>query len=143
MIQKRKKKKKMEEGTVFHKYFEDYLNGKTVKIPGIHTNMFKAVKGELDKITEIRNIESLVLSERNKYAGRPDLICVYEDKLVIIDFKFTRAKYKCESSSELQLMQAAAYGQAYTEMSGKTINDHLIIYGYLNGFECENNSTNS
>ena len=57
------KKKKMQEGTRFHKYCEDYLNGKSVKVPGMHTNMFKAVKEELDRITEIRNIESLVLSE--------------------------------------------------------------------------------
>ena len=126
------KKKKMEEGTKFHKYCEDYINGKPVKVPGMDTNMFKAVKEELDKITEILNIESLVQSEKYKYAGRPDLICVYEGKLSIVDFKFTRTKYKCESSSELQLMQAAAYGQAYTEMCGKTINDYLIIFGFLN-----------
>ena len=29
-------------------------------------------------------------------------------------------------------MQAAAYGQAYVEMSSKTIKDYLIIYGFLN-----------
>ena len=50
----------MEEGTKFHKYCEDYLNGKTVKIPGMHTSMFRAVKEVLDKITEIRHIENLV-----------------------------------------------------------------------------------
>ena len=126
------KKKKMEEGTIFHKYCEDYLNGKSVKVPGNHYDMFEAVKDELDKITEIRDIESLVESEKHKYAGRPDLICIYEGKLCIIDFKFTRAKSKCESSSELQLMQAAAYGQAYTETYGLTIHDYLIIYGFLN-----------
>ena len=126
------KKKKMKEGTTFHKYCEDYLNGKTVTIPAEHVDMFEEVKDEMDKITEIRNIESLVLSEQHKYAGRPDLICVYEGKLCIVDFKFTRAKSKCESSSELQLMQTAAYGQAFTEMSGRTIHDYLIIYGFLN-----------
>ena len=70
------KKKKMKEGTTFHKYCEDYLNGKTVTIPAEHVNMFEEVKDEMDKITEIRNIESLVLSEQHKYAGRPDLICL-------------------------------------------------------------------
>ena len=70
------KKKKMEEGTVFHKYCEDYFNGKPVKIPGEHVDMFEEVQNEMDKITEIRNIESLVLSEQHKYAGRPDLICL-------------------------------------------------------------------
>ena len=95
------KKKKMEEGTKFHKYCEDYLNGLSVVVPGSDVDMFKEIKKELDKITEIRNIESMIHSEIYKYAGRPDLICLYENKLCIVDFKFTRQKSKTESTSEL------------------------------------------
>ena len=53
----------MQEGTILHKFCESYLNGKKVKVPGIHFDMFKAMKDESDKITEIRNIESLAESE--------------------------------------------------------------------------------
>ena len=48
------------------------INGKTVKITSEHVEMFEEVKDEMDKTTEIRNIESLVQSEKYKYAGRPD-----------------------------------------------------------------------
>ena len=42
------KRKKMEEGTIFHKYCEDYLSGKSVKIPGPHVDMFEAInKGRI------------------------------------------------------------------------------------------------
>ena len=99
-------------------------------------DIFEAVKEELDKITEIQNIESLVLSKEYKYVGRPDLICVYVGKLSIIDLNYN--KTKCENKNgknqvwKLKRIATNAYEQAYSEMSGYTINNYLIIYGFLN-----------
>lgn len=52
-----------------------------------------------------------LVSERHKYAGTADLICLIDDVLWIIDFK-------TGSKSIDHGLQLAAYRQAYKEMTG-------------------------
>ena len=116
--------KSKQEGTDFHQYCQNYLEGNSnyeKYVPTERRDMLKCFMKELDKIKPLKT-ECVLYSHERKYAGRADVIGHYEKKLCLIDFKFTRTtNNKSESDYELAFLQTAAYALAYHEMTGSEI----------------------
>ena len=124
--------KSKQEGTDFHQYCQNYLEGNTnynKYVPSEKREMFRVFMKELDKIKPVKT-ECVLYSHENRFAGRADVIGSYEKQLCLIDFRFTRTpQNKSESECELACLQTAAY--ACQEMTGSKIQDLVIIFGFI------------
>ena len=65
-------------------------------------------------------------SDKYKIAGRTDLIAEYRDKLSIVDFK-TSTSEKKDSYNENYYIQTTAYAEMFEELTGKPINQIVIL----------------
>lgn len=117
-------------GTKFHSIVEKYLNNeKELFDESIMPDLkmaFYDCKSALDKIDNIRYIESPLYSEKLRIAGRTDCIAEYDGTLSIIDFK-TSSKVKKEAYIEDYFLQGTAYSLMYEELVGQKIDQTVII----------------
>ncbi len=124
-------------GTKIHHMCEDYLNNVDSNWPEkweTHTKnflpycLFKRLRDEaLD--TNINNIhaqECGLYSDTYKVAGRVDCIAEYNGVLSIIDFK-TSTKERNDDWNENYYIQGSAYAEMYGELTGKEINQVVIL----------------
>lgn len=78
-------------GTDFHQMCEDYFLGVFPRPFGfIAKNLFNSVKPTLDRIDNIRLLESNLYSDRLQLAGSVDCVAEFDGVLSIIDFKTSK-----------------------------------------------------
>ena len=122
-------------GNKLHKVIEDYLNNEDINmstIPPNEAELFLQMKGELDKIDNIYELEVPLWSEAMMLAGRVDCVAEYNGKLSIIDFKgSTRRKRKEDIKN--YFLQATAYAVAWQERTGIVIDNFVILVSCENG----------
>jgi len=121
-------------GTNLHKIIENYLNNDQVAIEqdSKENELFLLMKKEIDKINNIRALETPVWSKTVGLAGRVDCIAEYKKELCVIDFKgSTRSKRK--EDIENYFLQACAYSLMWQELSGEKCNKLCIIMGSETG----------
>ena len=93
-----KSKERMNEGTLLHKYCQDFLEdtgSSSIVIDKQYEKIFHVVLNELSKITILNGVELNLMyleHEWNSYTSREDIIGKYSGQLCIIDLKFTRVK---------------------------------------------------
>ena len=129
-------KKIMEEaarhGNFLHKMCENYLKNESFKNKDPKFNpyqsLFMQVRPHLNKVDNVRAIETSLCSYDLQIAGTVDLIAEYGKKLAIEDFKNTE-KVKKPEWIEHYFMQAAGYSIMWEEMTGESIKDLIIIIG--------------
>lgn len=131
-------------GTMVHLLAERYLNGEDLfvpvggqEIPEYDIRAFKALKLKLNKIQKIWGQEVALVSSKLEVAGRCDLIGIYNDKPVIIDFK-TSARIKNDADIEDYKLQLCFYAIAHNEMFNTQITDGVIMM-VANGLPLEFN----
>lgn len=117
-------------GNKFHNMVEKYLRNQHNKLfenvmPDIKQT-FVDTKKTLDTIDNIHYIEAMLYSETLGLAGRVDVIGEFEGTPSIIDFK-TSLREKKEEHIRSYFEQATAYSEMYFEMTGKSINQIVII----------------
>ena len=82
-------------------------------------------------------IEGLMVSLKNKYAGRTDL--VYGDQLnriVVSDYKSSGKKLNERSFKVVKFkLQLAAYMNAYEEMTGQKVHEGVVWVGHPTGYQ--------
>jgi genome maintenance exonuclease 1 len=119
-------------GTHFHTIIENYILNDEVAVeagkqkrPGDYY-MFTQIKEELDKITNIKSLETALWSGTLKMAGRVDCIAEYNGKLSVIDFKTSKAP-KSDKDIKEYFMQATAYAIMFQERTGIAIRNIAIL----------------
>jgi len=116
-------------GTRIHSILEKYLKNEKIEkneIMPLDLELFVQIKREIDKIDNIKALETPLFGKEVGLAGRVDCIAEYDGKLSIIDFKAsTREKRK--EDIENYMMQATAYSLLWKEMTGEIINNFVIL----------------
>lgn len=114
-------------GTRLHKFCEDYLQNKDIsfKTP-FDQLLFKSIKPQLDKISDIRAQEKPLYSKKLRVAGTVDCIGAFDGVLSIIDFK-TSGELKDKAWINSYFMQTTAYAGMWYERTGEQIKQLVIL----------------
>jgi len=115
-------------GTQSHKIIENYLsNNLSLEefdlLPIAH---FNNLKPYLENISDVTCIEQRMYSDKLRVAGTSDLIAQYNGELSIIDYKTKRKPQRDEYMYEYYL-QTTCYAQMFQEVTGKKINQVVIL----------------
>lgn len=117
-------------GTKFHELMERYLGNEPklfdeTVMPDMKMAFYDC-KSTLDRIDNIRYIESPLYSEKLRIAGRTDCIAEFDGVLSIIDFKTSRKIKKPEWIVDY-FIQGCAYAMMHEELTGVPIDQTVII----------------
>ena len=123
-------------GTKVHKMCEDFLNGEDMthhKKDFLPYCLFNELKDKtFNNINEVIGQEVTLYSDKYKVAGRTDLIAEYKNELSIVDFK-TSTNERKDSYNENYYIQTTAYAEMFEELTGKPINQIVILVVTENG----------
>lgn len=102
-----------ERGTVLHAVIASYLRGETeVEYPSAYEPYVDGIRLFLSEHRiEPLSIETPVFCEKYGIAGTPDLLCEFDGRLAVIDYKFVSQIAKTKVKAQLN-----AYDMAYEEM---------------------------
>ncbi len=92
---------------------------------------WQSVQDILPRITEPLLIESAVWHEVGCYAGTVDMVCHFDEQLVILDWK-TASKPKKPEYLDRYPLQLAAYCGAINRMYGTSIETGVIVVALPN-----------
>lgn len=130
-------KRVLRRGNKFHSIIEAYLNNEIINpddySPGEYY-LFSQLKSELNKIDNIRALETALQSSLLGLAGRVDCIAEFDGNLSIIDFKTSSAE-KDKKSIKEYFMQATAYAIMFQEQTGIPVKNIVIL------MSCEDGAT--
>jgi genome maintenance exonuclease 1 len=122
-------------GTKFHSIIESYLKNEPIDLENMFPNfkaLFLLLKPELDKIDNIRALETPLWSKTLGLAGRTDCIAEYDGKLSIIDFKAS-TKEKRKQDIDNYFTQATAYALMFQERTGIIVENFAIMIACEDG----------
>ena len=122
-------------GTKFHSIIEKYLKNEPIDLEEMFPNfktLFLLLKPEIDKIDNIRAIETPLWSKTLGLAGRTDCIAEYDGKLSIIDFKAS-TKEKRKQDIDNYFTQATAYALMFQERTGIIVENFAIMIACEDG----------
>ena len=114
---------------------EQYIKNEEINYDDIHSSLkglFSLLRPELDKIDNIKAIETPLWSKTLGLAGRTDCIAEYDGKLSIIDFKAS-TKEKRESDIDNYFAQATAYALMFQERTGIIVDNFAILIACEDG----------
>lgn len=113
-------------GTKFHAACESYLKNSVRDKPLECLKMIDGLKPHLDRIDNIRALETYLYSATWKLAGTVDCIAEFDGRLTVIDFKTTtRLKEKWEVPD--YFAQCAAYSFMWEELTGERATDLAVL----------------
>lgn len=115
-------------GTAVHHIAEDYVNGELKEDANpIALNTFRTIQPYLDdNVDEIYGVELRMYSDVLKTAGTADLICKYNGKNTVLDFK-TSKRWKKQEEIHSYFMQGAAYAQMVKEHYDMEIDQIVVL----------------
>jgi hypothetical protein len=116
-------------GTAVHNIAEDYVLGKLNEKESnpIALNTFRTIQPHLDEnVCTLYGVELQMYSNTLKTAGTADLICLYNGKPTILDFK-TSKRWKKKDEITTYFMQGAAYAQMVKEHYDMDIEQIVIL----------------
>ena len=132
-------------GKLFHAVVENHFQPKNIRIDSQDSDelaaaqlsyvqpFWQSVQDILPRITEPLLIESAVWHEVGCYAGTVDMVCNFDEQLVILDWK-TASKPKKAEWLDRYPLQLAAYCGAINRMYGTRIKNGVIVVALP---ECE------
>jgi genome maintenance exonuclease 1 len=120
-------------GTATHTLIEEYMKGQTPSIRGVTPlGLFRLIRPYLDRIDNIRCLETIMYSKELGIAGQTDCIAEYDGKLSVIDFK-TANKQRQESWIENYFVQCTAYGEMYKELFKEEVEQVVVLIASEDG----------
>ena len=121
-------------GTSMHKLCEDYLLNQDLDDLGSTSGelLFRGIRPYLDRIDNVRALESGLFSHKLHVAGTVDCIADYDGELTIIDFK-TAKSAKRESYIHDYFMQGAFYFTSFYELTGELPKQILVLISVQDG----------
>lgn len=120
-------------GTFMHDMLEHYVCGTEYPETGdplekIAKQMFSCIKMlGFRGVSEVWGVE-VALHFQDVYAGRTDLVAIYEKAPAIIDYKNSRFNKKAEYVEKYKL-QLAGYSMAHEDMFGEPIHQGVLLIG--------------
>lgn len=126
-------------GTKLHNVVEKYLLNEMsdMKIQTMMPDtkeLFLSVRKHIDKhVGDVYGIEQALYSHKLRLAGRCDCIAEWDGRLSIVDWK-TASKRKEESHIQNYFMQASAYAEMFGELTGKSINQIVVVIAVQSEF---------
>ena len=118
-------------GQSMHSYIENYLRGRInesfFESNELYKNMANEIieKGIKGRLEEIYGIEETLFYPK-KYAGAADLICVYQGKETIIDFKQSNKPKKIDFINDY-FLQLGGYTRAHDVVYGTKMKAGIIL----------------
>ena len=116
-------------GTEMHYVLEQYMNGQGYLNLGNNGSqprmMAHQIVENLDKLSEVYGTE-VSLAYDDQWAGSTDLVCVYDGKPTIADFKQSN-KPKREEWIEDYYYQIAAYSLAHKKQYGEIVQGMILV----------------
>ena len=120
-------------GTHVHTLCEDYLSNKELVEQTVDSMMmFRAMRPALDRMDNIRALETQLYSTALKVAGTVDCIAEMDGKLSIIDFK-TANRRKSRSNIYDYYLQGCFYFTAYYERTRELPEQVVILITVADG----------
>jgi len=125
-------------GTALHKVCEKYLlnemsSTKLASMLPTTKELFYKIKPHIDtSIGKIYSLEQVLYSDGLRIAGRVDCIAEWNGKLSIIDFK-SSTRQKEKNGIANYFMQCTAYAVMFEELTGKPIEQIVVLIGTENG----------
>ena len=120
-------------GKAMHTLVEQYMQNQTPSIRDVlPLGLFKLIKPYIDKIDNIRMLETIMYSKKLTLAGQVDCVADYNDKLSVIDFKSAN-KEREEGWIENYFLQTTAYSMMYEELYGQKIEQLVVILACEDG----------
>jgi len=125
-------------GTALHKVCEKYLlnemsSTKLASMLPTTKELFYKIKPHIDtSIGKIYSLEQALYSDGLRIAGRVDCIAEWNGKLSIIDFK-SSTRQKEKNGIANYFMQCTAYAVMFEELTGKPIEQIVVLIGTENG----------
>lgn len=116
-------------GNKLHSMMEKYLKNEevelteNVEIDSLFSIMSHHVSNFIDNVYAL---EQQMWSESIGLAGRADCICDYDGKLSVVDFKGS-TREKTESGIKNYFQQATAYALMYQEITGKKVDQIVVV----------------
>lgn len=118
-------------GTAIHSLCEGYLKNEEVNPSIFDLEMFTSIKPILNKIDNVRCLETQLFSHHLRVAGTVDCVADFEGKISIIDFKSSR-RVKTRDEIETYFLQTSSYSVMFEELTGIPITRLVIIMGVDN-----------
>lgn len=125
-------KEATDRGTAVHEYLEKYWNGEDIlgdlarEPANVRLPAKALINGTSRNVTEVWAQEIPVWSPTLKFAGRVDMIGLWNSIPSIIDFK-TSKKIKKGKDIKDYFLQASGYAHAHNELFGTNIQKIVII----------------
>lgn len=122
-------------GTSLHSIVEKYLLNEKINLSSLEENtkdLFTLIKPEVDKINNIKCLETALWSKIVGLAGRVDCIAEYNREPCIIDFKGS-TKTKRKDDIENYFLQTTAYSLMWQDLTGEKIKKLKILIACENG----------
>lgn len=116
-------------GTFLHNTLELYIRNQPIDFRSMHylnKSLFAKVKPLVDRIDNIRLIETPIYSKRLGLAGRPDCIGDYDGTLSVIDFK-TSIRLKRKRWIVNYFLQTACYANMFYELTGEMPRKAVVL----------------
>jgi hypothetical protein len=117
-------------GTSLHKACQTYLMNEELNLNDSPNtkSLFLKVKPLVDRLDNIRLIETPIYSDELKLGGTPDCIADWDSELAVADFK-SSTKVKKKSWIMGYYLQCGAYGMIYNERFHQMPKKAVIIFG--------------
>ena len=121
-------------GTSMHKLCENYLLNEALDDLGSTSGelLFRGIRSYLDRIDNVRALESGLFSNKLHVAGTVDCVADYDGELTIIDFKTSKSP-KQESYLQDYYMQGCFYFTAFYELTGMLPKQILVLISVQDG----------
>lgn len=115
-------------GTRIHTLCENYLKEGTADPRPDDQDMFRSMIPYLDRIDNIRALETPLYSDHLQVAGTVDCVAEFDGKLSVIDFKTSR-RWKSADDIHDYYMQTACYAVAFEERTNIPVVQLVILMG--------------
>ena len=120
-------------GTSMHKLCEQYLLNEEIDDDNLDGHLlFRGIRPILDRLDNVRALESGLFSHKLSVAGTVDCIAELDGVLSIVDFKTSRREKKKEWIEDY-FMQGAFYFTAYHEITGELPKQIAILISVQDG----------
>jgi len=86
---------------------------------------FTQIEPWIDNISKVISVQDSLVSDLG-FAGTPDLVCIFDGMLTVIDIKTSR-KRKTKSKCKDYFLQVCAYILAYNEETGENCNSGALL----------------
>lgn len=121
-------------GTLTHHSMEEYLNNRAIPHMSIPVRgHFYQLADLVQDVTAIYATEVKLYHDTMKLGGTADVVCQYDNKLTILDYK-TKTSVQKDSYLKDYYLQLTCYGEMWEHLTGKKVEQIVLLISTIPGF---------